>query len=222
MSLDGIEGEWLSFIQGEVDKPYFHKLKEFLKQERKTKTIFPSEKEVFTAFRLTPFEKVKVVVLGQDPYHGSGQAHGLAFSVKQGNKIPPSLRNIFKELQNDLGVPKPMSGELTDWAEQGVFLINTILTVEQKKAGSHRGKGWETFTDEAIELISKKKERVVFLLWGAFAHKKDRLIDSGKHLILKAPHPAAEVYAGGKAGFFGHKPFSKANNFLDEPVDWSL
>ena len=173
-------------------------------------------------FDLTPLNEVKVVILGQDPYHGEGQAHGLCFSVREGNRIPPSLRNIFKELHADVGIAIPQSGELTQWAQNGVFLLNTILTVEQKSPAAHKGKGWETFTDAVMEYISEEKEKVAFILWGAYAQKKRYLINESKHLVLAAPHPAAEVYAGGKAGFFGSKPFSKTNAFLDEEVDWIL
>jgi uracil-DNA glycosylase len=218
-----MNNSWQPFLQSEASKPYYNYLQSFLESRRKVGSIiYPPEDEIFNAFELTPLDKIKVVILGQDPYHGVGQAHGLCFSVRNGNKIPPSLRNIFKELNADLGFEIPLSGELTNWAKNGVFLLNTILTVEQKSPASHQGKGWETFTDAAIRHISDQKEKVVFILWGAFAQKKTALIDEAKHLILKAPHPAAEVYAGGKAGFFGSKPFSKANAFLDEKVNWEL
>ncbi len=214
---------WQPFMPSQMAQPYYENLQDYLESRRKEGAIiYPPKDEIFKAFELTPLDKIKVVILGQDPYHGEGQAHGLCFSVREGNKIPPSLRNIYKELNADQGIEIPTSGELTKWAENGVFLLNTILTVEQKSPGAHKGKGWETFTDETIQYISGHKENVVFILWGAFAHKKESLIDETKHLILKAPHPAAEVYAGGKAGFFGSKPFSKANAFLDEKVDWRL
>ena len=206
---------WDLFLEAEYKKPYFTSLHFFLAARRTEGVIiYPSEKELFASFELTPFEKIKVVILGQDPYHGEGQAHGLCFSVRDGYKIPPSLRNIFKELHSDLGLPIPTNGNLTKWAQNGVFLLNTILTVEQKSPGAHKQKGWETFTDAAIQHISRHQEKVVFILWGAFAQQKKKLIDCSKHLVLESPHPAAEVYAGGKAGFFGSKPFSKANDYL--------
>jgi len=214
---------WKLFLDAELEKPYFIKLELFL-AERRTEgiVIYPPKDEIFKAFELTPLDKVKVVILGQDPYHGEGLAHGLCFSVRDGHKIPPSLRNIFKELKSDLGIDVPTSGDLSNWADNGVFLLNTILTVEQKSPGKHKQKGWEMFTDAVIQHISKHQEKVVFILWGAFAQQKKKLIDSAKHLVIEAPHPAAEVYAGGKAGFFGSKPFSKSNAFLDKPINWSL
>ena len=214
---------WDCFFEKESDKPYFLKLHSFLKSRNDAgAVIYPPQEDIFNAFYYTPPDKIKVVILGQDPYHGEGQAHGLCFSVREGNKIPPSLRNIFKELHSDLGCEIPASGELTKWANNGVFLLNTILTVEQKSPAVHKGKGWEIFTNTVIRQISKEKEKVVFILWGKYAQAKKSLIDGKKHLVLTAPHPAAEVYAGGKAGFFGSKPFSKVNEFLKEPVDWSL
>lgn len=220
-----IEGNLVSWpsLEQECLKPYYKELQSYLVQRNKQGAkVYPPAEDVFRAFRLTLLDQIKVVILGQDPYHGSGVAHGLAFSVKDGNRIPPSLRNIFKELHSDLGVPKPESGDLTSWSEQGVFLLNTILTVEEKSPGSHKNKGWETFTDRVISLVSDHQERVVFMLWGGFAKSKRSLVDENKHLVLEAPHPAAEVYAGGKAGFFGSKPFSKANSYLLEPVNWEL
>jgi len=218
-----IDFSWKKIIKAESAKSYFVELQTFLEgRKEEGASIYPPENEVFNAFELTPLDKVKVVILGQDPYHGEGQAHGLCFSVREGSKIPPSLRNIFKELHTDLGCEIPASGELTKWANNGVFLLNTILTVEQKSPAVHKGKGWETFTDTIIRHISKEREKVVFILWGNYAQTKKSLIDEEKHLVLTAPHPAAEVYAGGKAGFFGSKAFSKVNEFLEEPVDWSL
>lgn len=214
---------WDAFLKAEQAKYYHQELVLFLQERTKQGAIiFPPESEIFNAFKLTPLEKVKVVILGQDPYHNAGQAHGLCFSVRDGNKIPPSLRNVFKELKADLGIETPASGDLSKWAGNGVFLLNTILTVEQKMPGSHSQKGWEIFTDATIKYISEQQDKVVFMLWGAFAHKKENLINSAKHLILKTPHPAAEVYAGGKAGFFGSTPFSKANAFLGEDLHWQL
>lgn len=215
---------WKFFLEAEYTKPYFKSLSAFLgARSSEGVVIYPPKDEIFNAFELTPFEIIKVVILGQDPYHGEGQAHGLCFSVQDGCKIPPSLRNIFKELHSDLGLPIPTNGNLTKWAQNGVFLLNTILTVEQRSPGAHKQKGWETFTDAAIQHISRHQEQVVFILWGAFAQQKKKLIDCSKHLVLESPHPAAEVYAGGKAGFFGSKPFSKANDYLGKnAVDWQL
>jgi uracil-DNA glycosylase len=220
---DCLLSSWKPFLDSQTTQPYYQDLQAFL-QSRKEQgaIIYPPEDEIFNAFDLTPLDKIKVVILGQDPYHGEGQAHGLCFSVREGNRIPPSLRNIFKELHTDLGYDIPECGELIAWADQGVFLLNTILTVEQKSPRAHKGEGWETFSDAAIQHISEQRDKVVFILWGAFAHKKENLIDETKHLILKAPHPAAEVYKGGKAGFYGSKPFSKANAFLDEKLNWGL
>lgn len=218
-----IHPSWQHRLQTEFDAPYFQELIAFIKERRRGGAIlFPPGPEIFNAFNTTPFDDVKVVVLGQDPYHGEGEAHGLCFSVREGVRIPPSLRNIYKELNSDMGCDIPASGELTAWAEQGVFLLNAILTVEKKSPASHKDKGWETFTDAVIRKLSDEREGLVFMLWGGFARGKASLIDSSKHLILEAPHPAAEIYAGGKAGFFGSRPFSKANAYLDVPVDWCL
>lgn len=215
-----IDESWKEQLAGEFNKEYFIKLTDFVRNEYKTKTIFPPAKLIFNAFDHTPFDKVKVVILGQDPYHNVGQAHGLSFSVNDGVRIPPSLVNIFKEINDDLGVPVPKSGNLTRWANQGVFLLNATLTVEAHKAGSHQNKGWETFTDAAIHTLSENRENIVFLLWGAYAQKKEALIDSGKHLILKAPHPSPLA----RGGFFGNRHFSLTNNYLIskgiEPIDW--
>ncbi|PCJ63637.1 MAG: uracil-DNA glycosylase [Bacteroidetes bacterium] len=218
-----IHKSWAKVLQSELESPSFKELIAFVKQRKQEgATIYPPGKEIFKAFDAVPFQQVKVVILGQDPYHGEGEAHGLCFSVKKGKRIPPSLRNIYKELNADLGCAIPDHGELTAWADQGVFLLNSILTVEHKSPASHKGKGWEVFTDKVIQTISEERENVVFILWGAYAKSKKGLIDDQKHLVLEAPHPAAEVYAGGKAGFFGSKPFSKANAFLAEPVDWRI
>ena len=214
---------WEPLFSEEVLKPYYLKIHEFLEQQDKLgKVIYPPRKDIFNAFNLTTPQNVKVVIIGQDPYHGYGQANGLCFSVKKGAKIPPSLRNIFKELEDDIGCEIPIHGDLSHWASQGVFLLNTILTVEEKQASSHQGIGWEEFTDKVIQTISDNKEKVIFILWGNYARKKKYIIDSKKHLIIESPHPAAEIYAGGKAGFFGSKPFSKANQYLSAPIDWCL
>ena len=219
-----IEKSWNEVLGTEFTKTYMCELLKFLKEERqKGKTIYPAEKDVFEAFRLTPFSEVKVVIIGQDPYHGPGQAHGLCFSVQDGVKIPPSLQNIFKELKSDQNVNVPENGCLELWARQGVLLLNTVLTVEAGKANSHMNKGWEIFTDKVIEVLNERKEHLVFILWGNPAQKKARHVDSEKHLMLKAVHPSPlSVYRG----FLGSKPFSSANNYLKEhgiaPIDWHL
>jgi len=216
-----IEPSWSKILNNEFEKPYFVKLTEFVKTEYRTQQIFPPGKEIFNAFDLCPFDQVKVVIIGQDPYHGPGQAHGLCFSVKDGIVFPPSLRNIFKEIQGDLGMAIPESGDLTRWAKQGVFLLNATLTVRAHNAGSHQGKGWETFTDEVIRLISEKKEHVVFLLWGAYAQRKGEMINKSKHLVLESVHPSP---LSAMRGFFGNHHFSKTNQFLKskgiEPINW--
>jgi len=217
-----IEVNWLKALQGEFDKEYFLKLKAFLTEEREKSRLFPPGSLIFNAFNLTPFEDVKVVILGQDPYHGSGQAHGLSFSVPKGVKAPPSLVNIFKEIHSDLGLPIPTTGDLEPWAKQGVLLLNATLTVRENQAGSHQNKGWETFTDAVIKTLSDQKEGLVFLLWGNYAKNKAGLIDASKHLILTAPHPSPLA----RGGFFGCRHFSKTNEYLKaqgkEPIDWRL
>lgn len=210
-------------MQPEFEKPYFKELTDFVKWEYLSGAIFPHPKNVFHAFELCPFDQVKVVILGQDPYHGPGQAHGLCFSVRDGIQVPPSLQNIYKEIHDDLGLPIPNTGNLEPWAKQGVFLLNATLTVQAHKAGSHQGKGWEEFTDAVIKTISDQKEHVVFMLWGAYAGRKSELIDSSKHLILKAPHPSP---LSAHRGFFGSKHFSQANEYLKakglSEVDWGV
>ena len=218
-----IEEGWKKILIDEFQSPGFNELKEFLVKETSSQTIYPPGKLIFNAFQHTPFDKVKVVILGQDPYHGTGQAHGLSFSVPPGIKPPPSLVNIFKELQNDLGIPKPANGNLESWADQGVLLLNATLTVRAGEAGSHQNQGWETFTNSVIEKISQQKSKVVFLLWGKFAQAKESLVDGDKHLVLKAAHPSPfSAYKG----FLGCGHFSKANNYLEQngidPVNWSL
>lgn len=216
-----IEDSWKLVLTDEFKKPYFSELTEFVRNEYMTKRVFPLPKDIFKAFDLCPFERVKVVILGQDPYHGPGQAHGLCFSVNPAVPIPPSLVNIYKEILSDTGAPIPANGHLERWAGQGVLLLNSTLTVVAHLAGSHQKKGWETFTDAVIRLISDKKEHVVFLLWGAFAQSKADLIDSSKHLILRAPHPSP---LSAHRGFFGCKHFSKTNEYLSslgvKPIDW--
>ncbi|MCX6290839.1 MAG: uracil-DNA glycosylase [Bacteroidetes bacterium] len=219
-----IEASWKEHLADEFASPYFAELKSFLKGEKKKgKLIYPPGNKIFSAFDFTPFEKVKVVILGQDPYHGTGQAHGLSFSVPEGMPPPPSLGNIFKELKSDLGIPIPKKGNLEKWAEQGVLLLNATLTVQANTAGSHQGKGWEQFTDTVIRKISAEKKGVVFLLWGRYAQAKEPLVDSSKHFILQAPHPSP---FSADRGFFGCKHFSKTNELLKkqgmEPIDWAL
>jgi len=206
-----IEPSWYNLLENEFEKKYFTKLRSFIKNEYSTKVIFPPPKLIFNAFNLTPVNKVKVIIIGQDPYHGEGQAHGLSFSVPTGIKIPPSLMNIYKELNTDVNKSIPNHGLLEDWASQGVLLLNSVLTVESGKANSHKNIGWEKFTESVISLISKKKESLVFLLWGNYAHKKEDFIESNNHLILKSVHPSP---LSAYNGFFGSKHFSKANNFL--------
>jgi uracil-DNA glycosylase len=219
-----IEPGWKEELKEEFDKPYFEKIVHFLKEEKKAgKTIYPPGKLIFNAFDTTPFNKIKVVIIGQDPYHGPGQAHGLCFSVPDGVAPPPSLINIFKELHQDLDIPIPQTGNLEKWARQGVLLLNASLTVESARPMSHSEMGWHTFTDEAIKHISRDKDHVVFMLWGKFAQNKASLIDSSKHLILKAAHPSP---LSAYNGFFGCGHFSKTNNWLREkgekPIDWSI
>jgi uracil-DNA glycosylase len=218
-----IEASWKTQLSEQFSAPYFSELKAFLKEEKRQQIIYPRGDQIFNAFNHTPFDKVKAVILGQDPYHGAGQAHGLCFSVQDGIKPPPSLVNIFKEMETDLGLPRPTSGNLENWAKQGVLMINATMTVRQSQAGSHQGKGWETFTDAVIKRISEQREGVVFLLWGRFAQNKAALIDHEKHHVLKAAHPSPfSAYNG----FFGCKHFTKTNELLTkqnvEPIDWSL
>lgn len=216
-----IETSWKEILSKEFEKPYFKELADFVRSEYLSKTIFPPPKNIFHAFEHTPFDDVRVVILGQDPYHGPGQAHGLCFSVQDGVRIPPSLQNIYKEIHADIGTPIPASGNLDRWTTQGVLLLNATLTVEAHKAGSHQGKGWEAFTDAVIKRISEEKEGVVFLLWGSYAQKKGAVIDRNKHLVLTAPHPSP---LSAHRGFFGCKHFSQANEYLisklERPIDW--
>ncbi|MEN2992574.1 MAG: uracil-DNA glycosylase [Bacteroidia bacterium] len=217
-----LEPSWKALLAEEFSKPYFEALVAFLRSEKQRgKVIYPPGPQIFRAFDLCPVDKVKVVILGQDPYHGPGQAHGLCFSVPKGVPPPPSLQNIFRELEADLGFPPPSHGDLTGWAEQGVFLLNAILTVEAHKPTSHRGIGWETFTDAVITQIARVRPHVVFLLWGQYARSKKPLIDPTRHLILEAAHPSP--YSA-ERGFFGCRHFSRANAFLIEkgltPIDW--
>ena len=214
---------WLETLGGEFSKSYMLELKKFLLEEKKHYTIYPKGSDMFNAYNTTPFDEVKVVILGQDPYHGANQAHGLCFSVQNGMPFPPSLQNIFKELVDDIGCEYPKTSELTPWAKQGVFLINAVLSVRAGEANSHKNKGWEQFTDTTIKAINEQKEGVVFILWGRPAQQKAKLIDSSKHLIIKSPHPSP---LSAFRGFFGSKPFSRANQYLIAkgkiPIQWCL
>lgn len=216
-----IEESWKTHLQQEFEKPYFRTLTDFVRKEYAARTIYPPAKLIFNAFDSCPFDKVKVVIVGQDPYHEPGQAHGLCFSVNDGVQVPPSLVNIYKEIEDDLGIPAPHSGNLTRWAEQGVLLLNATLTVQAHRAGSHQGRGWEEFTDAAIKHLAEERDHLVFILWGAYAQRKGATIDANRHLILKSPHPSP---LSAHRGFFGNKHFSKANEYLSahnmEPIDW--
>lgn len=219
-----LEDSWKRALAGEFASPYMESLKHFLQEEKQAgKAIFPKGSEYFRALDLTPLGQVKVVILGQDPYHGEGQAHGLCFSVRPGVRIPPSLVNIYKELEDDLGIPPAKHGYLERWARQGVLLLNSVLTVERSLAASHQGRGWEKFTDAVIARVNEQESPAVFMLWGSYAQKKAAFVDTRKHLVLKAPHPSP---LSAHNGFFGSRHFSKANNFLIanglEPIDWRL
>jgi uracil-DNA glycosylase len=218
-----IDESWKTELKEEFEKPYFGRLRAYLVNEKKKHTIYPPGKYIFNAFNKTPFNDVKVIILGQDPYHGPGQAHGLSFSVPSGIKTPPSLVNIFKEISEDLNLPTPSHGNLESWAAQGVLLLNSTLTVRANLAGSHQRKGWENFTDAIIKRLSDRRENLVFLLWGRFSQNKSVLIDEKKHLILQAPHPSP---LSAYTGFFGCRHFSKTNEFLlkkeKDAIDWTL
>jgi len=218
-----IGNDWDQLLESEYKKEYFTKLESFVKSEYENKIIYPKMNEIYNAFRYTSFNDIKVVIIGQDPYHGENQAEGLCFSVKKGVQKPPSLVNIFKELQEDLGCPIPKDGSLIQWTKQGVLLLNAVLTVEKDKAASHRAKGWESFTDEVIRLVNKKETPVVFILWGNYARSKKELITNDKHFIIESAHPSP---LSAYNGFFGSKPFSKTNNFLIsnglEPINWEI
>lgn len=217
------KNDWKKILEKEFKKEYFKKLNDFVENERKSHTIYPPKDDVFSAFNLTSRKNTKIVIIGQDPYHGENQAHGLCFSVKPGNKIPPSLRNIYKELKDDIGCDIPENGYLVNWAKQGILMINAVFTVRKGKANSHKNKGWETFTTEIIKSLSNKKEPVIFILWGNFAQKFEKYLDNNNHLIIKSYHPSP---LSASRGFFGTKPFSRCNEFLInnniEPIDWCL
>lgn len=214
-----IDDSWKEKLSAEFEKPYFKSLVEFVKEEYQSQTVYPPGSQIFNAFEKSPFDKTRVVIIGQDPYHGAGQANGLCFSVSDGVRIPPSLRNIFKEINEDLGKDIPKSGNLERWAEQGVLLLNATLTVRAKTAGSHQNKGWEEFTDAVIKAVSDEKEDVVFLLWGKYARDKGKVVDRNKHCVLEAPHPSPMA-----RGFVGCRHFSRANEFLRskglDEVEW--
>lgn len=218
-----IGNEWDALLADELKKDYYLRLREFLKQEYSTRRIYPPMNDIFNALRRTSYSNVKAVILGQDPYHGAGQAHGMCFSVKKGTPPPPSLQNIFKELKSDLGIDPPNHGELTAWADSGVLLLNTVLTVREGLANSHRGMGWEQFTDRIIELLNQREKPMVFLLWGGNARSKARLITNPNHLVLQCAHPSP---LSAYNGFFGCRHFSKTNTFLEQhgiaPINWKL
>ena len=217
------ENDWDKQLEEEMAKPYFNDLRYVLAKEYKLHTVYPSKENLFQALKLTSYEHTKVVILGQDPYHGPGQAHGLSFSVLPGVRIPPSLSNIYKELHSDLGIPIPNNGYLVPWAKQGVLLLNTVLTVRDGQANSHKGLGWERFTDAVIEKLNERDKPAVFILWGSHAQKKGAFIDRSKHLVLESVHPSP---LSAHRGFFGSKPFSQTNTFLKEhgmePIDWEI
>ncbi len=221
--MSGLTGEWQKALSGEFSKEYYRKLYFFIREQYSKVTVYPKSEDIFTAFHLTPLEKVKVVIIGQDPYHNPGQAHGLCFSVKPQVEIPPSLANIYQELKDDLGCRIPNHGYLVDWARQGVLLLNTVLTVQAHKPMSHRNVGWEEFTDAAIRKVGDQDRPIVFILWGKPAQEKAKMLDNPRHLILKAPHPSP---LSAYRGFFGSKPFSQANAFLEsngvEPINWQI
>lgn len=218
-----IESSWYEVLKQEFEEPYFYEIKSFLIQEKRQYIVYPPSQLIFNAFNLTPFDKVKVVILGQDPYHNVGQAHGLAFSVPNGIMPPPSLKNIFKELQSDIGMPIPTNGNLESWAREGVLLLNSCLTVRENNPASHQGIGWQRFTDAAINALSEKKEHIVFLLWGNYAIAKEKLIDTRKHLVLKTVHPSP---LSANRGFFGCRHFSQTNTYLSSngisPIKWDV
>ncbi|KUP03975.1 uracil-DNA glycosylase [Bacillus coahuilensis p1.1.43] len=218
-----VNNDWTPFLKEEAEKKYFQTLQQFVQEEYEHQTIYPAYEDIWNAFLLTPYHQVKAVIIGQDPYHGAGQAEGLSFSVRDGVKIPPSLRNIFKELREDMGFAPPRNGSLVKWAKEGVLLLNTVLTVREGQAHSHKGKGWEILTDHVIGHLNSRDEHIVFILWGKPAEKKATLIDETKHTISTSPHPSP---LSARRGFFGSRPFSKVNEALQKhgqhPIDWRL
>jgi uracil-DNA glycosylase len=218
-----LDESWQAVLGDEFEKAHMHALREFLRSEAENGfSVFPAEKEVFAAFAATPFDKVRVIILGQDPYHGAGQADGLSFSVEPGVRLPPSLLNIYKELETDLGIPRVKSGSLKPWANQGVLLLNSVLTVRENQAASHQRRGWELFTDRAIKELADSREGLIFVLWGSYAQKKAEFVDRRKHLVLESAHPSP---LSASRGFFGSRPFSKINQYFasrgEPPIDWS-
>lgn len=219
-----IHESWMPYLKSEFEQDYMKELKAFLKKQYDAKkVIYPHTSNYFTALNLTPFDEIKCVVVGQDPYHGPGQAHGLCFSVQKGVEFPPSLKNIFQELKSDLGIAPPEDGDLTKWAKSGVLLLNSVLTVEKGRAGSHAARGWERFTDKVISVLNENRKGIVYILWGAYAQKKGAFIDRKNNLVIESPHPSP---LSSYRGFFGSKPFSKTNQYLkdqgEKPIDWSL
>lgn len=223
MTPDMLPQDWRTVLADEFKKDYFLKLQEFVNQERETKTIYPPEEDVFNAFKHTPYDQVRVFLLGQDPYHGEGQAHGLCFSVRPGVALPPSLKNMLREMADDVGCEMPNNGYLVPWADQGILMLNAVLTVEAKKANAHKGKGWEKFTDAVIKKVNEKSDPVVFVLWGGYARKKVKLIDDKQHTIIESAHPSP---LSAHSGFFGSKPYSQINNALKtngySEIDWQI
>ncbi|MGQ8873970.1 uracil-DNA glycosylase [Paenibacillus sp. TSA_86.1] len=215
--------DWDEVLQKETESEYFNKIRYALAAEYKTQTVYPPKEDLFSALKLTPYHQVKAVIIGQDPYHGAGQAHGLSFSVRPGVRVPPSLKNIYKELQADLGVPVPKHGSLIHWAEQGVLLLNAVLTVRESQPNSHQALGWQTFTDAVIRVLNERPEPMVYMLWGSHAQKKGAFINRDKHLVLESTHPSP---LAAHRGFLGSRPFSKANEFLVsqgiKPIDWTI
>ncbi len=218
-----LPADWHALLADELEKPYFQELEAFLEQERQQHTIYPAEEDVFSALKLTPYEQVNVLLLGQDPYHNENQAHGLSFSVRPGVKLPPSLRNMYKELQADLGHDIPNNGYLVPWAKQGVLMLNAVLTVRANQPNSHKNKGWEKFTDAIISKVNKKSSPVIFVLWGSYAQKKEKLIDLERHIVIKSAHPSP---LSARRGFFGSRPFSTINKALSAAgkpeIDWRI
>lgn len=223
LHMEILKNDWAPLLEGEFAKPYYQRLRKLLWEEYQTQVVYPDKYDIFNALHFTSFEDVKVVIIGQDPYHGPGQAHGLSFSVKPGVKVPPSLQNIYKELQADLDCYIPNHGYLVEWTKQGVLLLNAVLTVRAGIPNSHKALGWETFTDRVIEILNEREKPVVFILWGAYAQQKQQLITSSQHFIIKSPHPSP---FSANRGFFGSKPFSRANAYLreigSEEIDWQI